>query len=108
MDAEVAAGVQNEDETFFGSDIDVDSEAESQPSSPAAMRLKVADDASESEDEESSPEINSESGASDGSDVVSSATEEEMEDEIAERVHAGCSCEYVDRFSALISYSLSL
>ena len=31
-------------------------------------------------DEESSPEINSESGASDGSDVVSSDAEEEMED----------------------------
>ncbi|XP_065189682.1 uncharacterized protein LOC135820293 [Sycon ciliatum] len=86
-------------------------EAESQPSSPAAMWLKVADDSSESEDEESSPEINSESGASvssDGSDVVSSAAEEEMEDEIAERLHAGCSCDHVDHFSALISYSLSL
>ena len=72
------------------------------------MRLKVANDLAESEDEESSPEINSESGASDGSDVVSSAVEEEMEDEIAERLHAGCSGEYVDNFSALISYSLSL
>ena len=91
MDAEVAAEVQSEDETFFGSDIDVDSEAESQPSSPAVLRLKVVDDSSESEDEESSPEINSESGASDGSDVVSSAAQEEMED-IAERLHAGCSC----------------
>ena len=93
MDAEVAAEVQSEDETFFGSDIDidVDSEAESQPSSPAALRLKVVDDSSESEDEKSSPEINSESGASDGSDVVSSAAQEEMED-IAERLHAGCSC----------------
>ena len=91
MDAEVAAEVQREDETFFGSDIDVDSEAESQPSSPAALWLKVVDDWSESEDEESSPEINSESGASDGSDIVSSAAQEEMED-IAERLHAGCSC----------------
>ena len=70
------------------------------------MRLKVADDSSESGDEESSPEINSESGASDGSDVVSSAAEEEMEDEIAERLHAGCSCEYVDHFSALISSAI--
>ena len=84
MDAEVAAEVQSEDETFFVSDIDVDSEAESQPPSPAAMRLKVADDLSEWEDKELSPEINSESEASDGSDIVSSAVEEEMEDEIAE------------------------
>ena len=52
MDAEVAAEVQSEDETLFGSDIDVDSEAEWQLSSPAAMRLKVTDDSSESEDEE--------------------------------------------------------
>ena len=59
MDAEVAAEVQSEDETLFGSDFDVYSEVESQPSSPAAMRLKVSDDSSESEDEESSPEINS-------------------------------------------------
>ena len=80
MDAEVAAEGQCEDETFFGSDIDADSEAESQQSSPTALRLKMVDDSSESEDEESSPEINSESGASDGSDVVSSAAEEEMED----------------------------
>ena len=64
MDAEVATEVRSEDETFFGSDIDVDSEAESQPSSPAVMWLKVADDSTESEDEESSPEMNSESGAS--------------------------------------------
>ena len=89
VDAEVAAEVQSQDETFFGSDIDVDSKAESQPSSPAAIRLNVADDSRESEDEESSPAINSESGASDGSDVVSSAAEEEMEGEIAERLHAG-------------------
>ena len=107
MDAEVAAEVQSEDETFFGFDIDIDSVAEWQPSSPAAMRLKVADDLSESEDEESSPEINSESGAIDGSDVLSSAVEEEIENKIAERLHAGCSCEYVDHFSARISYSLS-
>ena len=90
MDAEVTAEVQSEDETFFGSDIDVDSEAESQPSSPAALRLKAVDDSSESGDEESAPEINSASGARDGIDVVSSAAEE-MED-IAERLHAGCSC----------------
>ena len=68
----------------------------------------MADDSSESEDEESSPEINNtESGASDGSDAMSSVAEEEMEDEIAERFHAGCSCEYVDHVSALFSYSLS-
>ncbi|XP_065189599.1 uncharacterized protein LOC135820212 [Sycon ciliatum] len=90
VDAEVAAEVQSEGENFFGSDIVVDGEAEPQPSSPAVMRLKVADDSSESKDEESSPEINSESGASDGSDVVSSAAEEEMEDKIAEGLHAGC------------------
>ena len=53
------------------------------------MRLKVAYDSSESEDEESSPEINSVSGASDGSDIMSPAAEEEMEDKIAERLHAG-------------------
>ena len=70
--------------------------------------LKVADNSSESEDEQSSPEINnSESGAIDGSDAMSSVAEEEMEDEIAERLHAGCSCEYVDHVSALFSYSLS-
>ena len=83
MDAEVTAKDQSEDEMFFGSDVDVSCEAEWQPSSPAAMWIKVADDTAESGDEESSAEITSESGASDGADgsnVVSSAAEEEMED----------------------------
>ena len=103
MDAEVAAEVQSEDGTFFGSDIDVDSEAESQRLSPAAKQLKVADDLSEAE--ESSSEITSESEASDGSDVMSSAADEQMEDEIVERLQAGCSCECVDHSPAIFSHS---
>ena len=79
------AGDQSDDKTFFCSDIDVDSEAELQSPSPATKRLKVAHYSYESEDEESSSEITSESVASGGSDVVSSAVEEEMEDEIAVR-----------------------
>lgn len=99
VNAEVAAELQSEDETFFGSDIDIDSEAESQPSSPAAKRLMVADGWSESEDEESSCEITSESD--DGSDTVSSAGGEETEDEIAERLGTGCSCGDIDHFSKI-------
>lgn len=97
VETKLAAQLESDDDTFFGSDIDVDSEAESPPSSPPAKRPRLEESWSESEDELSSSDTSS--GDVDGSD--SDAEPGAEEGVAADALAGGCGCEAIDHFTSV-------
>ena len=105
VDEDVAACLASDDDTFFGSDVDVESDMASTPSSPAAKRPCLSD---------------TWAGQSSGSESEASQASLEEEDERAEsdtdagdslqdvqtRVQTGCKCTSKNHFVALAATEL--
>lgn len=103
---EVAANLHSDDETFFGSDVELDSDTESEPSSPPAKRPRLSDHWSDS----GSDAEQSSSGAAEQTDAAGSQgsadetlVADETDEQISQRLSAGCSCADANHFSALMT-----
>lgn len=104
VNAVVAASLASDDETFFGSDVDVDSDVESAPASPAAKLPCLADtweSGSSSSDLDVSQVLSEEEQSPESDTDVGDSLED-----VQTRIATGCNCHDRNHFTVLSAKEL--